>query len=60
MIVGGNIAHLTRVMTTAIAMETSKGDLTMALSLGIILIFLALSLNVAAQLIAKVGRAEIR
>ncbi|MCH2409505.1 ABC transporter permease [Myxococcota bacterium] len=57
MIVGGNIAHLTRVMTTAIAMETSKGDLTMALSLGIILIFLALSLNVAAQLIAKVGRA---
>jgi tungstate transport system permease protein len=37
MIVGGNIDHLTRVMTTAIALETSKGNLALALALGIIL-----------------------
>ena len=36
MIVGGNIDHLTRVMTTAIALETSKGDLALALALGIV------------------------
>lgn len=45
-IVGGNIDHLTRVMTTAIALETSKGNLPMALALGIILLLIALSLNV--------------
>ncbi len=44
-IVGGNIDHLTRVMTTAIALETSKGDLALALALGLILIVLALSVN---------------
>ena len=44
-IVGGNIEHLTRVMTTAIALETSKGDLPLALALGIILLALALSIN---------------
>jgi tungstate transport system permease protein len=44
-IVGGNIDHLTRVMTTAIALETSKGDLPLALALGIILLFLALGVN---------------
>ncbi len=44
-IVGGNIEHLTRVMTTAIALETSKGDLPMALALGVILLVLALSIN---------------
>ena len=37
-IVGGNIDHLTRVMTTAIALETSKGDLALALALGIVLL----------------------
>ena len=47
-IVGGNINHLTRVMTTAIALETSKGDLGMALALGIILISFALGVNLAA------------
>ncbi|MFC2969192.1 ABC transporter permease [Acidimangrovimonas pyrenivorans] len=47
-IVGGNIAHLTRVMTTAIALETSKGDLGMALALGIILMSIALGVNLAA------------
>jgi len=46
-IVGGNIDHLTRVMTTAIALETSKGDLSMALALGIILLLLALTVNAA-------------
>lgn len=44
-IVGGNINHLTRVMTTAIALETSKGDLALALALGVILIFLAVAVN---------------
>lgn len=46
-IVGGNIDHLTRVMTTAIALETSKGDLALALALGIVLITIALSVNAA-------------
>jgi tungstate transport system permease protein len=44
-IVGGNIDHLTRVMTTAIALETSKGELAIALALGIILLALALIVN---------------
>ena len=44
-IVGGNIDHLTRVMTTAIALETSRGDLALALALGIVLIAIALSVN---------------
>jgi tungstate transport system permease protein len=44
-IVGGNIAHLTRVMTTAIALETSKGDLPLALALGIVLLIIALFVN---------------
>ncbi len=48
MIVGGNIAHSTRVMTTAIALETSKGNLALALGLGLVLIVLALAVNLAA------------
>ena len=48
MIVGGNIDHVTRVMTTAIALETSRGELAMALGLGIVLMILSLALNVAA------------
>jgi len=48
LIVGGNIAHVTRTMTTAIALETSKGDLALALGLGIILIGLTLVLNAGA------------
>ncbi|APE43219.1 ABC transporter permease [Sulfitobacter alexandrii] len=48
-IVGGNIDHLTRVMTTAIALETSKGDLALALALGIVLLVIALGVNAAAQ-----------
>ena len=50
-IVGGNIAHVTRVMTTAIALETSKGDLALALGLGIVLLALSLTVNAAAYLI---------
>lgn len=46
-IVGGNIDHLTRVMTTAIALETSKGDLALALALGMVLMTLALAVNAA-------------
>ena len=45
LIVGGNIAHHTRTMTTAIVLETSKGDLALALALGIILIILASVIN---------------
>ena len=48
-IVGGNIDHLTRVMTTAIALETSKGNLSLALALGIVLLILALGVNAAVQ-----------
>lgn len=44
-IVGGNINHATRVMTTAIALETSRGDLALALGLGIILLILAFAVN---------------
>ena len=50
-IVGGNIIHYTRVMTTTIALETSRGNLTLAMSLGIILIFIALILNSLALII---------
>ena len=48
MIVGGNIDGVTRVMTTAIALETSKGDLPLALALGLILLLIVLALNAAA------------
>src|SRR5437660_5893416 len=48
MIVGGNIDGVTRVMTTTIALETSKGDLPLALALGLLLIALVIALNAAA------------
>src|SRR5512144_926012 len=51
MIVGGNIDGVTRVMTTTIALETSKGDLPLAMGLGLVLIALVLLLNAAAGLI---------
>ena len=47
MIVGGNIDHVTRTMTTAIALETSKGNIAIALALGMILLAIALVVNVA-------------
>ncbi|MGH8706414.1 MAG: ABC transporter permease [Burkholderiales bacterium] len=51
MIVGGNIDGVTRVMTTTIALETSKGDLPLALSLGFVLLTLVIALNAAAYLV---------
>jgi tungstate transport system permease protein len=56
MIVGGNIDGFTRVMTTAIALETSKGDLPLALALGIVLLGVVLALN---ALIASLRRWRI-
>ncbi len=47
MIVGGNIDHVTRTMTTAIALETSKGNIALALALGMILLVIALAINMA-------------
>ena len=52
-IVGGNIAHVSRVMTTTIAMETSKGDLSLALGLGIILISISILINGTLYLLRK-------
>jgi tungstate transport system permease protein len=49
MIVGGNIDGVTRVMTTAIALETSKGDLPLAIALGLILIAIIVLINAVAQ-----------
>jgi len=54
-IVGGNIDHLTRVMTTAIALETSKGELALALALGIVLLAIALGVNAAVHLLRQTG-----
>jgi tungstate transport system permease protein len=56
MIVGGNIDHVTRVMTTTIALEVSKGDLALALGLGIVLISLSLAINAATYTVKQ--RAE--
>ena len=58
MIVGGNIDGFTRVMTTAIALETSKGDLPLALALGIVLLAVVLALNSVIALVRRwrVGR----
>jgi tungstate transport system permease protein len=51
LIVGGNIAGVTRTMTTAIALETSRGDLALALGLGIILLGLILAINSTAHVL---------
>jgi tungstate transport system permease protein len=53
MIVGGNIEGFTRVMTTAIALETSKGDLPLALALGLVLLGVVLALNAAIALVTR-------
>ena len=60
MIVGGNIDHVTRVMTTAIALEVSKGDLALALGLGMILLALSASINAAAFLIKDMAQRSSR
>lgn len=53
MVVGGNIDGYTRVMTTAIALETSKGDLPMAMALGLVLLAVVLLLNVLGALVRR-------
>ncbi len=53
MIVGGNIDHATRVLTTAIALETGKGDFAMALGLGFVLIALAVAVNLSIHWLGK-------
>ena len=55
-IVGGNIDGVTRVMTTAIALETSKGDLPLALGLGIVLISVVIAINAAAHLVKEAAQ----
>lgn len=55
LIVGGNIAGYTRTMTTSIALETSKGDLALALGLGLVLIGLTLAINAAAYGASRIG-----
>lgn len=55
LIVGGNIAGYTRVMTTTIALETDKGNFELALALGIILLVISLVINMALHLIQKKG-----
>jgi tungstate transport system permease protein len=55
-IVGGNIDGVTRVMTTAIALETSKGDLPLALGLGVILVTIVVALNAAAYLVKETAQ----
>ena len=59
-IVGGNIAHATRTMTTAIALETSRGDLALALGLGVLLVSLALAVNASAELVQQAARRAAR
>ncbi|MEM9147131.1 MAG: ABC transporter permease [Pseudomonadota bacterium] len=56
-IVGGNIDHVTRVMTTAIALETSKGQLELALALGLVLLVMAVSVNAAVMALRSGARA---
>jgi tungstate transport system permease protein len=55
-IVGGNIDGVTRVMTTAIALETSKGDLPLALGLGMVLVTMVLALNAAAYVVKETAQ----
>jgi len=56
MIVGGNIDHVTRVMTTTIALEASKGDLPKALGLGVVLLLVSLVVNLLAYLLRELSR----
>ena len=54
-IVGGNIQWKTRVMTTAIMLETNKGNFSFALALGFILLLIAFVVNVAASFVVREG-----
>lgn len=55
-IVGGNIVHYTRVMTTTIALETSKGNLSIAMSLGIVLIIISISINAIVTIMKSISK----
>ncbi|WP_237153897.1 ABC transporter permease [Oryzibacter oryziterrae] len=55
LIVGGNIAGYTRTMTTSIALETSKGDLPLAMALGVVLITITLCINGLAYGVSRIG-----
>jgi tungstate transport system permease protein len=56
LMVGGNIAGYTRVMTTTIALETDKGNFDLAITLGIILLGLSLMINLAFRALQRMGR----
>lgn len=56
MLVGGNVKHFTRVMTTTIALETSKGDYPLAMGLGLILLSLALLVNLMMTKMGQIGK----
>jgi tungstate transport system permease protein len=60
LIVGGNIAGFTRVMTTTIALETDKGNFELALALGIILLGISLLINYALHVIQQRGTVQAR
>ena len=59
MVVGGNIDHVTRVMTTTIALEASKGDLAKALGLGIVLLLVSLGVNLLAYFLREFSRLRL-
>jgi tungstate transport system permease protein len=60
LMVGGNIAHYTRVMTTTIALETDKGEFELAMALGIILLTISLTVNVLLRQVQQRGGVEAR
>jgi tungstate transport system permease protein len=56
LIVGGNIAGYTRVMTTTIALETDKGNFELAIALGCVLLAISLAITLGLRLVQKAGR----
>ncbi len=59
MIVGGNIEHATRVLTTAIALETGRGDFAFAMGLGMVLIAIAVLVNLAIHGLGRTERSSV-
>ena len=59
MIVGGNIEGFTRTMTTAIALETSKGDMAMAMGLGLMLIASVIAINASTGILSSVTKSRM-
>jgi tungstate transport system permease protein len=59
LIVGGNIAGYTRVMTTTIALETDKGNFELAIALGIILLAISLVINLILFMVQKKGMVNV-